>query len=60
MGGPFSWILTTEAFVARFSLEIFPYTQIGESRAPNIPRTGEIVQVDFGDGVFTGRETHTS
>ena len=35
-------------------------TQTGESRALNIPRMGDVVLINTGDGVFTGREPHTS
>ena len=37
-----------------------PLTPIGESRTPNIPRLGDVVLINTGDGVFTGREPHTS
>ena len=29
---------------------------MGESRALNIPRMGDVVLINTGDGVFTGRE----
>ena len=36
------------------------HTQTGESRVLNIPSMGDVVLIDLGDGVFTGREPHTS
>ena len=33
---------------------------MGEGRTLNIPRTGDVVLVNTGDGVFTEREFHTS
>ena len=33
---------------------------MGESRALNIPRLGDVYAINTGDGVFTGREPHTS
>ncbi len=37
-----------------------PLTPMGESRALNIPVMGDVVLINTGDGVFTGREPHTS
>ena len=33
---------------------------MGECRALKITCTGDVVLIDFDDGVFTGREPHTS
>ena len=33
---------------------------MGESRTLKIPRMGDVVLINTGDGVFTGREPHTS
>ena len=35
-------------------------TLMGEDRALNIPRMGDLVLIDLGDGVFTRREPHNS
>ena len=37
-----------------------PLTLVIDSTAPKIPRMGDVVLIDLGDGVFTGRELHTS
>ena len=37
-----------------------PLVTKGESRALTIPRMGDVVLIDLSDGVFTGREPHTS
>ena len=37
-----------------------PLTLMGEMSAPNTPCMGDVVLIDLGDGVFTGREPHTS
>ena len=33
---------------------------MGEGRALNTPRMGDVVLIGLDDGVFTGREPHTS
>ena len=33
---------------------------MGESRTFNTPLMGDVILVDLDDGVFTGREPHTS
>ena len=37
-----------------------PLTLMGEMSAPNTPCMGDVVLIDLGDGVFAGREPHTS
>ena len=36
-----------------------PLALMGNGRALNIPRTGDVVLINTGDGVFTGREPQT-
>ena len=33
-----------------------PLTLMGKGRVLNIPRMGDVVLIDTGDGTFTGRE----
>ena len=42
------------------ALRCEPLTLMGESRALRITPLGDVVLIDVGDGVFTGREPHTS
>ena len=37
-----------------------PLTLLGERRTLNIPRMGDVVLINTGDGVFTGREPHST
>jgi len=37
-----------------------PLTLLGEGRILKFTRIGDVDLIDLGDGVFTGREPHTS
>lgn len=58
---PFKVILCRKALSARRVLWInWLLAQVGDARSLSIPRMGDLVLIDLGDGVLTRREPHNS